>query len=115
MLSRYGYDTGFFGGTIALPSFRAAFGYTNLTAKQRSNVSANLVSLFQAGSFFGAGAQWPMSAKYGRKWSIIVANVIFVGSAIVQTFANGSTATMMGVRLLPLVFEKSAYSIFIIL
>lgn len=87
------YDTGFFGGTIALQSFRTAFG---ITKENSSNASANLVSLFQAGSFFGAGLQLPMTTRFGRKWSIIISNLIFIVSAIVQTFANGSVGTMMG-------------------
>lgn len=87
------YDTGFFGGTIALASFKSAFG---LNSSNSSNTSANLVSLFQAGSFFGAGLQLPMTTRFGRKWSIIISNLIFIVSAIVQTFANGSVGTMMG-------------------
>lgn len=78
---------GFFGGTIALGSFKAAYG---LNADNSSNTSANLVSLFQAGSFFGAGLQLPMTTRLGRKWSIVISNLIFIVSAIVQTFANGS-------------------------
>ncbi|ORY76871.1 and other transporter-domain-containing protein [Leucosporidium creatinivorum] len=93
----YGYDTGFFGGTIALQSFKTAFG---LNSSNSSNTSANLVSLFQAGSFFGAGLQLPMTTRFGRKWSIIISNLIFIVSAIVQTFANGSVGTMMGGRFL---------------
>lgn len=38
------YDTGFFGGTIALGSFRDKFGFTKANSSTRS---ANLVSLFQ--------------------------------------------------------------------
>lgn len=39
-----------------------------------------------------------MTNRFGRKWSIIISNIIFIGSAIVQTFANGSVGTMMGGR-----------------
>jgi hypothetical protein len=49
-----GYDTGFFGGTIALGSFRRDFGLEGKSSKEQDNISANLVSLFQGGSFFGA-------------------------------------------------------------
>jgi MFS family permease len=93
LATSFSYDTGFFGGTIALASFRTAFG---ITSANSSNTSANLVSLFQAGSFFGAGLQLPMTTRFGRKWSIIISNLIFIVSAIVQTFANGSVGTMMG-------------------
>ena len=59
----YGYDTGFFGGTLALPSFQREFGLNVLSKTARSNARANMVSLFQAGSFFGAGLQLPLNEK----------------------------------------------------
>jgi len=86
----YGYDTGFFGGTLALPSFQREFGLNVMDKVTRANTRANLVSLFQAGSFFGAGMQLPMNEKYGRKWTIIFATVLFQASAFAQTFAAGS-------------------------
>jgi hypothetical protein len=52
-----------------------------------------MVSLFQAGSFFGAGLQLPFTEKYGRKWSVIFSNIIFIASAFAQTFANGSVVS----------------------
>ncbi|KAK4050195.1 hypothetical protein OIO90_005177 [Microbotryomycetes sp. JL221] len=91
----YGYDTGFFGGTIALDSFKTRFN----TAED-PNVSANLVSLFQAGSFFGAALQLPMTTRLGRWWSIVISNLLFIVSAFPQTFANGSVAVMMVGRFL---------------
>lgn len=86
----YGYDTGFFGGTLALPAFQREFGLNVMDKVTRANTRANLVSLFQAGSFFGAGMQLPMNEKYGRKWTIIFATVLFQASAFAQTFAAGS-------------------------
>ncbi|KAH8832407.1 general substrate transporter [Flagelloscypha sp. PMI_526] len=94
----YGYDTGFFGGTIALTSFQRDFGMLHLSASQFNNASANLVSLFQGGSFFGAGLQYPITLKIGRKWTIILSNVLFIASGFMQVFANGSLDLMMGGR-----------------
>jgi hypothetical protein len=54
-----------------------------------------MVSLFQGGSFFGAGAQYYMTERWGRKWSIIVSNIIFIASAFMQTFANGSVSVQL--------------------
>ena len=119
----YGYDTGFFvsslamstnrrlirdfrhcyffprrasrrqGGTLALESFKREFGNTSQT-------KANLVSLFQGGSFFGAGLQLPFTERFGRKYSVIFANVLFIASAFAQTFAAGSVPTFMFGRFL---------------
>lgn len=91
-----GYDTGFFGGTLALDSFKRDFKMS----ERSSTTQANLVSLFQGGSFFGAGLQLPLTEKFGRKWTIIFANVIFIASAFAQTFSNGSVEVFMVGRFL---------------
>lgn len=91
----YGYDTGFFGGTLALPSFKRDFGLDVMSKTEAANTKANLVSLFQGGSFFGAGLQLPFTERYGRKWSVIFSNVIFLASAFAQTFAAGSVGIFM--------------------
>jgi len=92
----YGYDTGFFGGTLALPSFKREFNLGSTT----STTSQNLVSLFQGGSFFGAGLQLPFTEKYGRKWSILFSCLLFIASAFAQTFAAGSVGAFMFGRFL---------------
>ncbi|KAJ9096729.1 hypothetical protein QFC21_004999 [Naganishia friedmannii] len=92
----YGYDTGFFGGTLALDSFKRDFRMS----ERSSTTQANLVSLFQGGSFFGAGMQLPLTEKFGRKWTILFANVIFIASAFAQTFSHGSVEIFMVGRFL---------------
>jgi hypothetical protein len=57
------YLPGFFGGTLALPSFQREFGLDLMSKTERSNARANMVSLFQAGSFFGAGLQLPLNER----------------------------------------------------
>ena len=89
-----GYDTGFFGGTIALNSFQRDFGILDKPSDERDAISANLVSLFQGGSFFGAALQLPFTQRFGRKWSVIVSNIIFIVSGFMQVFADGSLALM---------------------
>lgn len=54
---------------------------------------ADLVSLFQAGSFFGAGLQLPITERWGRKYSVMFANFLFIASAFAQTFALGSVVS----------------------
>lgn len=49
---------------------------------------------FQGGSFFGAGLQYPITLKIGRKWTIILSNVLFIASGFMQVFANGSLDLM---------------------
>jgi hypothetical protein len=69
-------------------------------SERSSTTQANLVSLFQGGSFFGAGLQLPLTEKFGRKWTILFANVIFIASAFAQTFSHGSVEIFMVGRFL---------------
>lgn len=51
-------DIGIIGGVITLPAFEDAFGYAKLGKKGAAladaNLSANIVSVMQAGAFAGA-------------------------------------------------------------
>jgi hypothetical protein len=48
-----GYDSAFIGGTLALDSFTKQFGFDKLSKSQLALTSANIVSCYQAGAFFG--------------------------------------------------------------
>lgn len=49
-----GYDSAFIGTTISLSSFKSEFGFGKMTTKETDLISANIVSCYQAGCFFGA-------------------------------------------------------------
>lgn len=49
-----GYDSAFIGTTLALSSFREEFGFSTMSKTAVNLVSANIVSCYQAGAFFGA-------------------------------------------------------------
>ena len=49
-----GYDSAFIGGSIALTSFKTEFKLSHLSKKESDLISANIVSVYQAGAFFGA-------------------------------------------------------------
>ncbi|KAH7165702.1 general substrate transporter [Dactylonectria macrodidyma] len=79
----FAYDTGIVGGVLSLESFQRDMG---MTAATKSTVSSNSASLLQAGAFFACFFVWPFTAKYGRRWSIILASFIFNIGAILQLF-----------------------------
>ncbi|KAJ6451493.1 general substrate transporter [Mycena vitilis] len=70
----YGYDSAFIGGTIALASFKTEFG---ITAANNAAISANVVSGYQAGAFFGALLSFPFCERYGRRFALILASLFF--------------------------------------
>jgi membrane associated rhomboid family serine protease len=49
-----GYDSAFIGGSIALQSFKSEFNWQQYTTSEANLVSANIVSVYQAGAFFGS-------------------------------------------------------------
>ncbi|KAI9063795.1 general substrate transporter [Trametes sanguinea] len=90
----FGYDTGVGGGVVAQDYFKSEFGitaYTGAAQKKKSDeISSNVVSVLQAGAFFGAIASAPLSDMLGRRWSLLIFIIVFSVGAVVQTVAGGS-------------------------
>lgn len=72
-----GYDSAFIGGTIALDAFREDFNLVNISDSARALISANIVSVYQAGAFFGSFGAYVSSHFLGRRWSLILFSLIF--------------------------------------
>jgi MFS family permease len=84
-----GYDSAFIGTTIALPSFKAEFGMTHLSTSALNLLSANIVSCYQAGAFFGAIFAYLAAFFLGRTSGLAVFSAIFVLGAGLMLGANG--------------------------
>jgi MFS family permease len=80
-----GYDSAFVGGAIVLDGFTNDFG--NLAP----DTSANLVTTYQAGAFFGAFAGYPLGHFIGRRWGIIIAAFFSAIGAILMVIASPTT------------------------
>ncbi|KAI5803690.1 general substrate transporter [Geopyxis carbonaria] len=85
-----GYDSAFIGGTIALDSFRKEFGLDKLDKTEVNFLSANIVSCYQAGCFFGALLGYPLGQLWGRKKGLIVAGTVFCLGAGMMLGANAA-------------------------
>lgn len=55
-------------------------------------VNANAVSVLQGGAFFGCWFIWPVAARFGRRWSLAAASVVFEIGAILQVINTHSLA-----------------------
>jgi hypothetical protein len=78
-----GYTTSFIGTTVALDSFQEYYGLDQLSDSKASFISANIVSLFQAGAFFGSIFAYTTSFFLGRRASIwIFISTFLVGAGI---------------------------------
>lgn len=84
-----GYDTSVIGGTMALDSFKQDFGLSDVSSHARDTLQGNIVSTFQAGTFFGALLTFPLGERYGRKKALMLAIIIFLAGGSLMTGASG--------------------------
>ncbi|KAF3091158.1 hypothetical protein TWF594_006896 [Orbilia oligospora] len=84
-----GYDTAVIGGTMALDSFKRDFGLNSGSQHWRDTLQGNIVSTFQAGTFFGALLTFAIGEKFGRKKAIMLAVAIFLIGGTLMTCSNG--------------------------
>jgi MFS family permease len=85
-----GYDSAFIGTTLALPSFVDEFGFDNMTDEHLALVKANIVSVYQAGAFFGSFFAFCSVYSLGRKKSLWVFSLVFILGAGLMLGANGN-------------------------
>jgi len=93
----FAYDTGVVGGVLTFDSFKRDFG---IDASNSSTVSGLSASLLQAGAFVACFFIWPFTAKYGRRWSLVLASAIFNVGAVVQTINTHSLAAFYVARVI---------------
>lgn len=85
-----GYDSAFIGTTLALTSFRHEFGFGQMSQGTQDLISANVVSCYQAGAFFGAFFAYPVGHFWGRRIGLIVSALVFILGSGLMLGANGS-------------------------
>ncbi|RDW76103.1 putative plastidic glucose transporter 4 [Coleophoma crateriformis] len=85
-----GYDSAFIGTTIALTSFKSEFGLDQLSTAKFAVISENIVSVYQAGAFFGALLAYIIGHFIGRKRGLAIFSGIFFLGAGLMLGANGS-------------------------
>jgi MFS family permease len=90
----FGYDLAFIGTTITLKPFMKDFHLTHATQSQKDAFAANIISLLQAGCFFGALAVAPLGDKLGRKPSLFLAGILFCIGSLMQTVSCGHVWAM---------------------
>lgn len=78
--------SGIGGGVVAQPYFITHFGLVHddgtKDVKRANAVSSNVVSVLQAGAFFGALGSAPVSAAVGRKLTLLLFSIIFSVGAV---------------------------------
>ncbi|KAI1097239.1 putative MFS sugar transporter [Jackrogersella minutella] len=93
----FAYDTGVVGGVLTLKSFQNDF---RITTANQANVSSNATSLLQAGAFFSCFFVWPFTTRFGRRWSIALASLIFNIGGVIQVINAHSLAAFYVARVI---------------
>ncbi|KFZ10607.1 hypothetical protein V501_05110 [Pseudogymnoascus sp. VKM F-4519 (FW-2642)] len=93
----FAYDTGIVGGVLTLAAFQKDFNYTKAQSK---SINANAVSILQAGAFFGCFVIWPITARLGRRWSMVISSAVFIVGGILQVVNTGSIACFYAGRVI---------------
>ncbi|KEF57280.1 quinate permease [Exophiala aquamarina CBS 119918] len=84
-----GYDSAFIGGTLALPAFKEEFDFASLSTTKVNLLTANIVSCYQAGAFFGAFFAYAAGHYLGRRLGLMFAAGVFTLGAGLMLGANG--------------------------
>ena len=83
---------------MALDSFKRDYGLDGRDQHSIDTLQGNIVSTFQAGTFFGALLSFPLAERIGRKRSIMIASLIFLVGGIMMTSADGRIPLIIGGR-----------------
>ncbi|KIW78343.1 hypothetical protein Z517_08178 [Fonsecaea pedrosoi CBS 271.37] len=78
------YDLAFFGGTLALPSFKKDFGLLDKSTSEINDLSSNLIITFQAGAILGSLIAVPLIETVGRRNSILVSASVYLIGPVCQ-------------------------------
>ncbi|KAI9659954.1 MAG: hypothetical protein M1821_001306 [Bathelium mastoideum] len=85
-----GYDSAFIGTTLALPSFTKEFHFASYSKDALALLQANIVSVYQAGAFFGSLCAYGTSYFLGRRKSLFVFALIFIVGSATMLAANSA-------------------------
>ncbi len=83
-----GYDSAFIGTTLSLPSFTEEFDFASYDPSDLALLQANIVSVYQAGAFFGSLFAYITSYFLGRRKSLFVFSSIFLVGAGIMLAAS---------------------------
>ncbi|KAI1321977.1 MFS sugar transporter-like protein [Xylariaceae sp. FL0255] len=96
----FGWDSGVIGGVIKLTPFIQDYNLGATSSLASANLQANIVSVLQAGCFFGALAAFPLADIMGRKWTLILASLFTLVGVMLQASATGHVGILYAGRVI---------------
>ncbi|PWN50110.1 sugar transporter [Violaceomyces palustris] len=83
----FGWDTGLIGGVLDMHAFQHSFGLAGKPS-ELANLKGNIVSVLQAGCFFGAASGLYLPHTFGRKPTMLFAGIIFIIGSLIQVLCR---------------------------
>ncbi|KAK2734994.1 hypothetical protein FQN55_002323 [Onygenales sp. PD_40] len=90
----FGFDTGAIGGVITMDTFKNKFGLEGKSDAAIADLTANIVSTLQAGSFVGALVASPIADRWGRKTTLLITAFVSTIGIILQFASSGHLVPM---------------------
>ncbi|CAG8959417.1 hypothetical protein HYFRA_00001315 [Hymenoscyphus fraxineus] len=90
----FGWDIGSIGGILVMKSFAKAFKIDGLDSHQTATLTSNIVSVLQAGCFFGSLFAYWFADRFGRKPSLLISSGTTIVGIIIQTASSGHLSAL---------------------
>ena len=88
----FSYDS-MIGGILDFATFQKSFAL-NKDSKNFRNFQGNIVSVLQAGCFFGSMCSFFVSDRFGRRTALLVAAIIFIFGSVLQVCSGLHTESL---------------------
>lgn len=99
----FGYDSGYINGVLGMDYFKREFGHPNASDPSGYNIhtweKSLITSILSAGTFFGALFGGELADWIGRRWTIMIACVIFSCGVVLQV-ASTTVGLLVGGRVI---------------
>ncbi|KIW19823.1 hypothetical protein PV08_00398 [Exophiala spinifera] len=89
-----GFDEGNIASVVVMPIFMKKFGLDSQSDAEYANTKGWIVSIATAGAVFGCLICSWLNTRFGRKKTLLIYTIIYMGGIFGQTFSNGSLAAL---------------------
>ncbi|KAJ5812476.1 hypothetical protein N7474_008777 [Penicillium riverlandense] len=92
------YQPGNIASVVVQHHFMKAFGLDTESEDQYANTKGWLVSIATAGAVFGCLGCLPITDRFGRRWALLIATVIYIAGILGQGLNGGNLSGMYASR-----------------
>ncbi|OOO08332.1 General substrate transporter [Aspergillus oryzae] len=93
-----GFDEGNIASIVTQAHFKARFGLDTQSEDEYANTKGWLVSIATAGAVFGCLGCSPINDRFGRRWTLRIATVIYIAGVLGQGLCGGNLSGLYASR-----------------